>query len=216
MTAIPQIAVPRRLLLSDVVVLIGVTAIALGIFRMYHAELNPLKWWPPGRYASTYRDYVGFVWSCLILASPFAMAWTLAILGLRLRHPRPRWGRVVRQPGLIAGLIAASVLAVRLLGFAIMFARIKVVPNNGAWRALLIHNAFKSLGEPGPLIFGADHFLGTMAMIGLSVGSGWMLLLISGRWRPERSWIDRAGRVLGWFWIATLPLTCWFDFNVFL
>jgi hypothetical protein len=77
-------------------------------------------------------------------------------------------------------------------------------------------DGFKSLGQPGPLMFEADHFLGTMAMIGLSVGTGWMLLLISGRWRPEPSWIDRAGRVLGWFSIATLPLTCWFDFNVFL
>jgi hypothetical protein len=51
-----------------------------------------------------------------------------------------------------------------------------------------------------------------MAMIGAAIASSWMLLLVSGRWCPERGWIDRAGRWLGWFWIATLPLTSWWDF----
>jgi hypothetical protein len=31
------------------------------------------------------------------------------------------------------------------------------------------------------------------------VGS-WLALAISRRWRPERSWIDRAGRILGLYW----------------
>src|SRR5262249_5094811 len=67
---------------------------------------------------------------------------------------------------------------------------------------------------PGYLWFDADHFLNTMAMIGVSVGSSWVLLPVSGRWRPEPTWIARAGRVLGWFWIAILPLTTWWDFHV--
>jgi hypothetical protein len=68
--------------------------------------------------------------------------------------------------------------------------------------------------RPGYLWFDTDHFLNTMAMIGVAVASSWLLLLVSGRWRPEPSWIDRSGRVLGWIWIAILPLTCWLDFHV--
>jgi hypothetical protein len=45
-----------------------------------------------------------------------------------------------------------------------------------------------------------------MAMIGVAVAMGWILLLVSGRWRGERSRINRTGRVLGWFWIILLPL----------
>src|SRR4051812_19498464 len=33
---------------------------------------------------------------------PCGLAWTLAVLVLRLRHPRPPWRRLVRQPGAIA------------------------------------------------------------------------------------------------------------------
>ena len=68
-------------------------------------------------------------------------------------------------------------------------------------------------GNPGWLLFDTDHFLNTMGMIGAAVASSWMLLLVSGQWRPERSWVDRAGRALGWFWIAALPLTSWWDFH---
>ena len=68
-------------------------------------------------------------------------------------------------------------------------------------------------GNPGWLLFDTDHFLNTMGMIGTAIAASWILLLVSGQWRPERSWIDRAGRVLGWFWIAALPLTSWWDFH---
>jgi hypothetical protein len=67
---------------------------------------------------------------------------------------------------------------------------------------------------PGNLYFELDHFLGTMALVGVSVAASWILLLMSGAWRPERGWIDRTGRALGCFWIATLPLTGWWDFHM--
>ncbi len=34
----------------------------------------------------------------------------------------------------------------------------------------------------------------------------WVCLWLSGRWAAEPSWIDRAGRVLGLFWIAQFVL----------
>lgn len=66
---------------------------------------------------------------------------------------------------------------------------------------------------PRNLLFETDHFLDTMATIGAAVAASWTFLFVSGEWRPERSWIDRAGRVLGWYWIAIQPLTSWWDFH---
>jgi hypothetical protein len=37
---------------------------------------------------------------------------------------------------------------------------------------------------------------------GTAVLSAWTVLLLGGRWRTERSWIDRSGRALGLCWIA--------------
>jgi hypothetical protein len=207
---------PRRFLLSDAIVLVAATAIGLFVFLPYY-PVTWLDWNPPFPPAPKFYGWVGRVWNRLVLASPIVMAWTLAILGLRLRRPRPRLRRLLRQPGFVAGLVAAMVLVVRLFGFATMCARVVGRPalsiltvrrtgGGGALRGLPFGNLF--------LFFEVDHFLGTMALVGTSVAASWIFLLASGKWRPERGWIDRAGRVLGWFWIATLPLTGWWDFHL--
>ena len=162
-----------------------------------------------------FAGWIKSLWGCLVLASPFAMIWTLAILGLRLRRPRDRWRRLVRQPGQVAGLMAALVLAVCMVGFATMCVRVIGQPTLWIWTAKYSGGGGAWMGwPPGYLLFETDHFLDTMAMIGVAVAASWVLLLLSRQWRPERSWIDRAGRGLGWFWIAILPLTCWWDFHV--
>jgi hypothetical protein len=214
-------ATPRKFLLSDAIVLVAATALGLAVVKPYYAAMTPLRWIPPFSFSSRFLGWIEVIWVCLVLASPFAMVWTLAILGLTVGRPRAPWRRLVRQPGLVAGLMAALVLGVRLPGFATMCARVMGQPNLGVRNVTGVGGegigrgggAFMGLPS-GYLWFDADHFLNTMAMIGVAVGSGWMLLLVSGRWRPERSWIDRAGRVLGWFWIAILPLTGWWDFHV--
>jgi hypothetical protein len=204
---------PRKFQLSDAIILVTSTAVGLAIFRPYRA-VTPVYWIPPFGFAPPFIGWVNGLWSCLVLASPFAMAWTLAILGLRLRRPRPRWRRLVRQPGFIAGLMAALVLAFRLSGFATMQWRVGSDPGLAVWSARVTRpSGCIVAGNFGYLSFDTDHFLGTMAMIGFAVVASWMLMLASGRWRPERSWIDRAARTLGWFWIATLPMTSWWDFH---
>jgi hypothetical protein len=35
-----------------------------------------------------------------------------------------------------------------------------------------------------------------------AVAGAWLILLLAGWWRPEPSWIDRLGRVLGLGWIV--------------
>ena len=206
---------PRTFHVSDAIVLVAATAIGLAVFKPYFATMTPLSWTPPVTFAPRFTGWISGLWVCLVLASPFTTVWTLAILGLRLRQPRPRWNRLVRQPGLVAGLMAAFVLTARLAGFATMCVRVIGEPNLAVWNVQNTGGGGCRMGWPrGYLLFDTDHFLNTLAMIGLSVASSWVVLLVSGRWRSERSWIDRSGRALGWFWIAILPLTCWWDFHL--
>lgn len=205
---------PRRFLLSDAIVLVAATAAGFAVFKPYYAVIQPLRWARPRRSTMQFTHWIDRSWDCLILASPFVMAWALAILFLRLRGPQPRWSRLVRQPGLVAGMMTAWVLALRLSGFATMCYRLYREPNVAVWTPRSGGQDGCFMGPPpGYLLFDTDHFLNTMAMIGVAVAVGWILLLASGRWRAERSWIDRTGRALGCFWIILLPLTCWWDFH---
>ncbi len=47
---------------------------------------------------------------------------------------------------------------------------------------------------------------------GPAVAAVWLVLALSGRWSPEKSWIDRLGRILGATWLlisllAAFPVT---------
>ena len=46
-------------------------------------------------------------------------------------------------------------------------------------------------------VFVASAQIGSYTILG-----GWLVLILSGRWRPDRSWIDRAGTAIGAMWIA--------------
>ena len=41
---------------------------------------------------------------------------------------------------------------------------------------------------------------------GYAVAAVWLVLVVSGRWRPEKSWIDRLGRALGVIWVMITAL----------
>jgi hypothetical protein len=113
----------RSFLLSDAIVLVAATAVGFAVVRPYYSTMALLDWTPPIPQAAPFNGWIKGLWGCLVLAAPLVMAWTLAILSLRLRRPRDRWVRLVRRPGLVAGLMAALVLAWRLLGFASLCAR---------------------------------------------------------------------------------------------
>jgi hypothetical protein len=205
---------PRRFRLSDAIILVAATAIGLFVVRPY-AAVASIDWSPPFASAPWIVGWAWCVWNCLALAFPIAMAWTLSIVGFRLRPPRPSWRHLVRQPGFVAVLTATLVLVVRLCGFVTMCLRVVGQPS------LYIAYVGRTGGggartglPPGALYFELDHILTTMALIGVSVGASWILLLASGAWRPERGWIDRTGRALGCFWIGTLPLVGWWDFHI--
>jgi len=48
-----------------------------------------------------------------------------------------------------------------------------------------------------------------MFLVGGAAASVLIVLWLSGGWREDRSWIDRAGRALGIYWIAISVLFGW-------
>jgi hypothetical protein len=62
-----------------------------------------------------------------------------------------------------------------------------------------------SLVPLGPL-FGARF---SPLLLSGAVAVAWLALAVTGRWHPERSWIDRLGRALGLGWLVIFLLSIW-------
>ncbi len=116
-------------------------------------------------------------------ASRFLGCWTLAVLIVRLRPPRPRTVRLMCQPGMLAVATATA--------YAVFIA---------AWFLL----AFLMLAKYKPTwsdyTAQAIHLRGTAT----AIAAAWLILALSGRWRPERTWVNRSGCLIGLAWIALL------------
>jgi hypothetical protein len=111
----------------------------------------------------------------------------VAMLMLRLRRPRPGLRRISRQPGAVA--CAAGTAAV-LAGVVIVVARHLFADGNPLWLE-------------------AYDWPPVEARVPAAVIAAWIALAVSRRWRSEPSWIDRAGRVLGAYWVC-LRLLRWY------
>jgi hypothetical protein len=179
----------RKFTLLDGIVLIAATAVALVPAR-YLSEgvrerLVPNDW----SGASLSRSAV----CCYFLSLPFLVAWSAALWVLRMRKPRPRSWRLYRQPGTAActAIVVSVMLRVVRDGF-IVWDPLGVVANRWA-RAWL---GFFLIGE----VAGVQE-----STLAFGVPFVWLILWLGRACRPEPSWIDRAGRVLG-VWCIVLSL----------
>jgi hypothetical protein len=107
--------------------------------------------------------------------------WTLAVLIIRLRPPRPRRVRLMCQPGMLAVATATAYTAVIGAGFLLAFlirAKYKPAWSDYTAQAIDLDSTAKA------------------------IAAAWLILVLSGRWRPERTCIDRLGCLIGIAWIA--------------
>lgn len=206
----------RRFGLGDLLILIAALATGIGSAR----ELWRLQVEKPGSYWWSITP--SWLMAAAIAAS-FATPMTLACLAFRLRRPRPPRRRLWLQPGAAAMLVCTLLFALKEAEVAAAFARRDVNPLAGqaarvrvSETSFLLHvspSPFLSLGRGGVpmsngVIWSYDagcwgiQMAAFAAPCGYSVAAVWLLLALSGHWRPERSWIDRLGRVLGLVWIA--------------
>lgn len=167
---------PRRhaFTILDGIVLVAVMAVGLTLARNF---------WAFGDAASYMRDMREPQKSANLFASVSSRFVCPAMLGLliiRLRRPRPPLRRLVAQPG----------LAACLAGTVAMVAGGAVVLSLTLFRTVGISSRDQTYWP----IF--------IDRIWPAVIAAWVALILVGRWRPERSWIDRAGRALGAYWIV--------------
>ncbi len=141
------------------------------------------------------------------LSSPVLLALTVAFPILRLRRPRPPRRALARQPGMVACGVAILVLMVQLSLIVLAWALawtwtvIGPPPSPSAW-------ALPSSTAPASPLFElwisirAGFFDSVWA--GHGIAGAWLIMVLGGWWRPERSAIDRLGRALGAAWIAMM------------
>ena len=201
----------RRITLFDLIVLTAATAIGLSLVhlgRPRQAAGAGIFTWPvlPGNgsgYAS--KSWILPIAERAAPILPCLAAWTGAFLVMRLHGHRPRWRRLVSQPGLVAAVAALSILAIE----SILLIGSAKVDGRFGWSSPARVAEFVVNG----VILLAHH-------VGWAVAVSWFTLVLIGRWRPEPSWVDRWGRALGCTWIAVGPLasllidhaTWWGDF----
>jgi hypothetical protein len=199
----------RRCTLLDVMALIAATAIGFYLVRTY--SLNVLN-----------RDLTHYsfiprllltIWAAILAVLPVPILWSIALFGLRLRRPRPALRRLVREPGFVAAGAVTLVVAVRLAGFLVLIARTFGRTTLGALYDVWAMSFFR-----GPIgvatLYNSAYFASSAIGTSMAVAAVWLLLAASGRWRSEPGWLDGLGRVLGTFWIAIIPFSCWWDYHV--
>jgi hypothetical protein len=134
--------------------------------------------------------------------SPCLLPWTFAILGLRLLRPRPSLRRISLQPGFVACCASSISIAMtvgELLLAYVIKAFVRAAP---PWLSSSDKYREHLLDELHELHLDLI-IVGTSPMrITYVVTTAWLLLALGKRCRPEPSWIDRSGRIIGVLWIA--------------
>lgn len=167
----------RPFTILDGMILIGATAVGLAVIQALGTD----------QVTNLNRTYPALHWLGVgtmraVEFSPIPATWSLALLGMTLRGTRPRLRRLARCPGFVA---SGAVVVTLVLGMPILA---PVTAGLG-----LVRNRFGMI-ETMELVFGLQ--------VGIGVATSWMLLKLGGLWRVEPHWRERAGHVLGCFWIA--------------
>jgi hypothetical protein len=179
--------------LRDMMLIVAAAAIGMVATR-YEWEQISGRWW-----YKNVRPYEQCQ-TILMFLSPYIALWTVSLLIMRLIPPRPTLKRIGRQPGTVAAVAACAVLiliagwlALTTYAGILMYSTMgyEYPSGRGMGSGFLVHG--NRIGSA--IVAYGDR-------IAVAVAGAWIALAASGRWRPERSWIDQLGRAVGWVWIV--------------
>jgi hypothetical protein len=163
--------------------LIAATAVGFALVRWFQTQPRMVNGISYNAYGVS--NWVDWLWSRE--PSCFIVAITLTLIPLRWLRPRPHASRVIQQPGAVACLAVACGMVAGL---------VKAVVEHA------IHTDSYAPGVRAVSYANSWYWMTAIWAIPLAVIGAWTALAISGRWSPERSWIDRLGRILGVFWLS--------------
>jgi hypothetical protein len=126
----------------------------------------------------------------VLLWLPFLVVGSLTAFALRLQQPRPDLRRLLQQPGAVA--CALATLAIVPTGSTVLSTHFfSGRPLAYAWARTVDDLKL-------------ENFTVLAVLVGLAVMVAWIVMKAQGQWRPEASWIDRVGRLLGCGWILMI------------
>jgi hypothetical protein len=167
----------RKFTVADIMILVAAAAVGALLLRVL---VENRTWYPPGL-------RVPLAWKYGLEASPLLLSFPIALLLMRARAPRPPARRVFRQPGTVACLAVLVTFFTHSLSYV---AR--------TWLGTFFN---------APITFGVEVFVIQTLYTGHSVALVWAVMALTRTWRPEASWIDRAGRAYGVLMIVVWLLT---------
>ncbi len=101
----------QKMTLRDAILLVGTAAVGMGMFPYVHRGLFQGWIWilerglPGNQEWTALNIAVAFI-DLMVFMIPLVGPWTVLLILLRLRSPRPSWRRLWRQPGVAACLAA--------------------------------------------------------------------------------------------------------------
>jgi hypothetical protein len=173
---------PRRSALVDAMILVAALSVGCLAIRATLPTLDSMKSNLSRAQSPGMRRFQALQFG-LSAFIPYLSVLTPALLILRLRQPRPTLRHVGRQPGMVACTAATIAMAIET-----------------RWIGSLIW-----VGSG--FIHAETVFVGYAQQVSFAVVGAWIALALSGRWRPEKSWIDRSGRLIGWVWVVVTILS---------
>jgi hypothetical protein len=180
----------RRFGLLDAILLVAATGAGMALSRPFLRENLSVLRSDYIRNVSTARDLRVLELGAWISAgAPCLASWSFALLAIVLRAPRPSLRRLTCRPG-VASCVAIASASV-LIGAAVLPMMIFGSPLSDRFavatpKVVYIHNVYRLSGR-----------------FAVAVAAAWVLQALGGRWRPVPTWTDRAGRLLGFWAIAS-------------
>jgi hypothetical protein len=179
--------------LLDAILLVGSAAIGMGAFQLARRSLFQGWIWLmdyglPDVHTWSALNLIVTCTDVTMFLIPVVGPWTVLLIVLRMRPPRPSWRRIWRQPGM------AACLAVLLGWFWSGVALVLALDAGYVARS----NRFHSPEEWWQKYLADEVFM----YVGLAVAAAWIVLVFSGRWRRSADWIDLLGRLMGILWIV--------------
>jgi hypothetical protein len=176
----------RPFRLGDGMILVAATAVAFAIFREGLSVQVAFA-----TFGGNAEQWL-FFWMHHVV--PFPAMWSLAVFAIAVFDRSTVRRRKLRLAGNVACCAAVVVLALTSL-IASAFYVLHTLEEIGAIPRIFNHARNAHAMPPfanAPM----------EELVGAAVLGAWSVMAMSGRWKCQRSWIDRTGRLLGIFWIG--------------